>query len=105
MYAGQRWRSWWLRLPDARAWSTPTARISSVMAIAKTPSLKASTRPVSMGRKLHCADRGAIAQLGERLDRTQEVAGSSPASSTPPGNPARCAGHDDFPAIEFRSEP
>jgi hypothetical protein len=26
--------------------------------------------------------RGAIAQLGERLDRTQEVAGSSPASST-----------------------
>src|SRR4051812_37534832 len=27
------------------------------------------------------AARGAIAQLGERLDRTQEVAGSSPASS------------------------
>jgi hypothetical protein len=27
------------------------------------------------------AGRGAIAQLGERLDRTQEVAGSSPASS------------------------
>ena len=26
---------------------------------------------------------GAIAQLGERLDRTQEVAGSSPASSIP----------------------
>jgi hypothetical protein len=26
--------------------------------------------------------RGTIAQLGERLDRTQEVAGSSPASST-----------------------
>jgi hypothetical protein len=33
------------------------------------------------GRRLHFADRGAIAQLGERLDRTQEVAGSSPASS------------------------
>src|SRR6266508_375269 len=31
--------------------------------------------------RLHFADRGAIAQLGERLDRTQEVAGSSPASS------------------------
>ena len=31
---------------------------------------------------LHYARRGAIAQLGERLDRTQEVAGSSPASST-----------------------
>src|SRR5262249_20643437 len=28
--------------------------------------------------KLHFGDRGAIAQLGERLDRTQEVAGSSP---------------------------
>src|SRR5581483_12152879 len=36
-------------------------------------------------RTLHClvlAGLGAIAQLGERLDRTQEVAGSSPASST-----------------------
>jgi hypothetical protein len=30
---------------------------------------------------LDCDPRGAIAQLGERLDRTQEVAGSSPASS------------------------
>ena len=41
------------------------------------------------GRRLHFADRGAIAQLGERLDRTQEVAGSSPASSTQeaPANP------------------
>src|SRR5215208_3949882 len=28
---------------------------------------------------------GAIAQLGERLDRTQEAAGSSPASSTAAG--------------------
>src|SRR5580704_10873868 len=34
---------------------------------------------------LHCAFamRGAIAQLGERLDRTQEVGGSSPPSSIP----------------------
>jgi hypothetical protein len=38
-----------------------------------------AVRPV--GGRLHFADRGAIAQLGERLDRTQEVAGSSPASS------------------------
>ena len=30
---------------------------------------------------LHYDSHGAIAQLGERLDRTQEVAGSSPASS------------------------
>ena len=30
---------------------------------------------------LHCCLHGAIAQLGERLDRTQEVGGSSPPSS------------------------
>jgi hypothetical protein len=37
----------------------------------------------------HLPPLGAIAQLGERLDRTQEVAGSSPASSTrkAPGKP------------------
>ena len=34
---------------------------------------------------LDCDPRGAIAQLGERLDRTQEVAGSSPASSIAKG--------------------
>ena len=33
------------------------------------------------GGRLKSAVLGAIAQLGERLDRTQEVAGSSPASS------------------------
>src|SRR4051794_32744387 len=33
------------------------------------------------GATIRSAVRGAIAQLGERLDRTQEVAGSSPASS------------------------
>ena len=40
--------------------------------------------------------RGAIAQLGERLDRTQEVGGSSPPSSIIP------AGHDD-PAARFEA--
>src|SRR5262245_50001307 len=39
-------------------------------------------REGSTSRALHCLPLGAIAQLGERLDRTQEVAGSSPASST-----------------------
>ena len=34
-----------------------------------------------MKAALHFDSHGAIAQLGERLDRTQEVAGSSPASS------------------------
>src|SRR4051794_11101388 len=33
---------------------------------------------------------GAIAQLGERLDRTQEVGGSSPPSSIRPGSAALC---------------
>src|SRR3954470_22952888 len=33
---------------------------------------------------------GAIAQLGERLDRTQEVGGSSPPSSIRPGSAAVC---------------
>src|SRR5205814_939352 len=37
-------------------------------------------------RKLHCGLRGAIAQLGERLDRTQEVGGSSPPSSIFPSH-------------------
>ena len=37
------------------------------------------------GTPLDCDPRGAIAQLGERLDRTQEVAGSSPASSMTKG--------------------
>src|SRR5207248_2822402 len=43
-------------------------------------------KPRAAGAKLAGTARlspphGAIAQLGERLDRTQEVAGSSPASS------------------------
>jgi hypothetical protein len=43
----------------------------------------------SSSPRLQSSPRGAIAQLGERLDRTQEVAGSSPASSTPK-RPAPC---------------
>src|SRR3954451_21522447 len=43
--------------------------------------------------------RGAIAQLEERLDRTQEVGGSSPPSSTP-GSPRR---HWDVEADERKS--
>src|SRR3954465_2508348 len=39
---------------------------------------------------------GAIAQLGERLDRTQEVAGSSPASSTSTEPPADGGGLFQF---------
>src|SRR5437870_7686068 len=43
------------------------------------------------GVRLLAASSGAIAQLGERLDRTQEVAGSSPASSISKGP---CTGAD-----------
>src|SRR5512132_447903 len=45
------------------------------------------------GTNIRPTPRGAIAQLGERLDRTQEVAGSSPASSisgTPVGRGGFC---------------
>jgi hypothetical protein len=34
-----------------------------------------------MGATSHLAEPGAIAQLAERLDRTQEVGGSNPPSS------------------------
>jgi hypothetical protein len=45
--------------------------------------LRSAAWRVSSGTARTLAFRlGAIAQLGERLDRTQEVAGSSPASST-----------------------
>jgi prevent-host-death family protein len=37
---------------------------------------------------------GAIAQLGERLRGTQEVAGSSPASSTPPSDAETIGAHE-----------
>ena len=49
----------------------------------------AETAPAGLAKLQVC---GAIAQLGERLDRTQEVSGSSPLSSTRkgPGNGAFC---------------
>src|SRR4029453_7544165 len=45
--AGHRSRSWCSSFPSAIVCSNPTARISRVIAIANTPSLNASTRPVS----------------------------------------------------------
>jgi hypothetical protein len=56
------------------------------------PGLASYRRPLRVtllraGRARTCAPLGAIAQLGERLDRTQEVGGSSPPSSTS-GSPA-----------------
>ena len=42
---------------------------------------KGSVRVCKLEPSVHYEPRGAIAQLGERLDRTQEVGGSSPPSS------------------------
>jgi hypothetical protein len=39
-------------------------------------------RPIGFGAKFSEGKLGAVAQLGERLVRNQEVAGSIPASST-----------------------
>ena len=66
-------------------------------------------RPMERGRRTRRRDggatlsrRGAIAQLGERLDRTQEVAGSSPASSTAR---AGCAGSRSFRTLPASPAP
>jgi hypothetical protein len=45
-----------------------------------------SLRDVGSSKAVTLRLPGAIAQLGERLDRTQEVAGSSPASSIAASN-------------------
>ena len=45
----------------------------------------------SGGPILSSASLGAVAQLGERLDRTQEVRGSSPLSSIESVRGAQCA--------------
>src|SRR4029077_10685624 len=45
----------------------------------RSANLRVSLPPV---RTHHCVPPGAIAQLGERLVRNQEVGGSSPPSST-----------------------
>jgi hypothetical protein len=51
--------------------------------------------------------RGAIAQLGERLDRTQEVGGSSPPSSIeePPGIDVGLLGDLLEPGVQVASDP
>src|SRR3954469_4490917 len=52
-----------------------------------TMSTKNSRRRARKLIELHYGEvLGAIAQLGERLDRTQEVGGSSPPSSIGPGS-------------------
>jgi hypothetical protein len=63
------------------------ASSSNPIALANHTALTRSCSPTTL--VLPCAwsplrVHGAIAQLGERLDRTQEVAGSSPASSIIP---------------------
>jgi PD-(D/E)XK endonuclease len=62
-------------------------------------SLSLRLAPAKNGQRaaLHWAadyELGAIAQLGERLSGTQEGAGSSPASSTPPGAVEEVGAHE-----------
>ena len=70
--------------------STPTAASPAVTAAAsRLPRASSPRRPAAATEQRGRRDAGwydlalgAIAQLGERLDRTQEVSGSSPLSST-----------------------
>jgi hypothetical protein len=55
--------------------------------------------------RLHWIALGAIAQLGERLDRTQEVAGSSPASSIIEPAANRRRNQDQTPTVRVRVTP
>jgi hypothetical protein len=63
-----------LRCPDRR-WSKLEEQVGGLLRVAWP---ERSDRP---GDSATLGGRGAIAQLGERLDRTQEVVGSSPTSS------------------------
>src|SRR5918999_3646053 len=60
--------------------STKNSR-SLARKLTSKPDYPHQPRPRSPPPPLPWSRHGAIAQLGERLDRTQEVAGSSPASS------------------------
>jgi hypothetical protein len=72
------------RVPPART-SSPTRQGADRARASRWADvrLSAPAQVNALQRRLHCRPLGAIAQLGERLDRTQEVAGSSPASSIP----------------------
>src|SRR4029079_14254662 len=75
------------RTPGSRSLSPGAApgliRIASTKALAMGLFSRVRARD-AVGTPATLVPLGAIAQLGERLDRTQEVAGSSPARSTPP---------------------
>ncbi len=68
---------------DLQAGRAANRALASGARVAAPPRSLTKPGPGSQrGGTLQSASPGAIAQLGERLDRTQEVAGSSPASST-----------------------
>jgi PD-(D/E)XK endonuclease len=77
--------------------------------IAERFSVQLRTKPARNGQlaALHWAADyelpGAIAQLGERLSGTQEVAGSSPASSTFRPDGEASGAHEFIGAHEFRN--
>src|ERR671919_1223322 len=59
--------------------------------LTSAPEYRRPGGPRSGGAPLPWSSHGAIAQLGERLDRTQEAAGSSQASSIAE-KPCQCVG-------------
>ena len=80
---------------DDRARASPAVRLGHVARATRSLAIRRRRRAPPYPRAaraprhpaaLHFFLRGAIAQLGERLDRTQEVGGSSPPSSISSGH-------------------
>src|SRR4051794_27882415 len=72
-----------VRNEDRRSRRSPMRRRLDISRAGAYPCAQPSPQGVHRGETATIADPpGAIAQLGERLDRTQEVGGSSPPSST-----------------------
>src|SRR3954454_20750304 len=71
-----------VRNEDRQSRRSPMRRWSDISRAAAYPCAQPSPQGVHRGETATIADPpGAIAELGERLDRTQEVGGSSPPSS------------------------
>src|SRR3954453_3702181 len=73
-----------VRKLDRRSRRSPMKPRSDMFRAGAYPRARSGPQGVHRAAMATIADPpGAIAQLGERLDRTQEVGGSSPPSSTP----------------------
>src|SRR4051812_13168532 len=73
-----------VRKLDRRSRRSPMKPRADMFRAGADPRARSGPQGVHRAAMATIADPpGAIAQLGERLDRTQEVGGSSPPSSTP----------------------